>query len=157
MVELPERRCYWTSVACRCWQQDACLRVQPGVKYSTTALLDTMLLFVSLPGSADQALDRFAMKRFYEDKVLPVGQPSQKRSVVAHFVFMGVEASSTAAAPAAPDAATRCWLSSGRGVSSAVYRGQSLMLLLFSARHICVTHATKMNVTASASQMFSPR
>lgn len=31
--------------------------------------------------SADQALDRFAMKRFYEDKVLPVGQPSQKRSV----------------------------------------------------------------------------
>uniref|UniRef100_A0A8D2ZLV4 Tensin 1 n=1 Tax=Scophthalmus maximus TaxID=52904 RepID=A0A8D2ZLV4_SCOMX len=31
--------------------------------------------------SADQALDRFAMKRFYEDKVLPVGQPSQKRYV----------------------------------------------------------------------------
>lgn len=30
--------------------------------------------------SADQALDRFAMKRFYEDKVLPVSQPSQKRS-----------------------------------------------------------------------------
>ncbi|KAF3842819.1 hypothetical protein F7725_001668 [Dissostichus mawsoni] len=28
-----------------------------------------------------QALDRFAMKRFYEDKVLPVGQPSQKRYV----------------------------------------------------------------------------
>lgn len=31
--------------------------------------------------SADQALDRFAMRRFYEDKALPVGQPSQKRSV----------------------------------------------------------------------------
>uniref|UniRef100_A0A3P8WCK4 Tensin 1 n=1 Tax=Cynoglossus semilaevis TaxID=244447 RepID=A0A3P8WCK4_CYNSE len=30
---------------------------------------------------ADQALDRFAMKRFYEDKVLPVGQPSQRRYV----------------------------------------------------------------------------
>uniref|UniRef100_A0A5F8GZW5 Tensin 1 n=1 Tax=Monodelphis domestica TaxID=13616 RepID=A0A5F8GZW5_MONDO len=30
---------------------------------------------------ADQALDRFAMKRFYEDKVAPVGQPSQKRYV----------------------------------------------------------------------------
>ena len=32
--------------------------------------------------SADQALDRFAMRRFYEDKALPVGQPSQKRSVI---------------------------------------------------------------------------
>lgn len=30
--------------------------------------------------SADQALDRFAMKRFYEDKAMPVGQPSQRRS-----------------------------------------------------------------------------
>uniref|UniRef100_A0A8D0HTZ5 Tensin 1 n=1 Tax=Sphenodon punctatus TaxID=8508 RepID=A0A8D0HTZ5_SPHPU len=28
----------------------------------------------ALPCSADQALDRFAMKRFYEDKVIPVGQ-----------------------------------------------------------------------------------
>lgn len=35
--------------------------------------------------SADQALDRFAMKRFYEDKVLPVSQPSQKRSVLTLF------------------------------------------------------------------------
>lgn len=34
------------------------------------------------PCSADQALDRFAMKRFYEDKVVPVGQPSQKRWVL---------------------------------------------------------------------------
>uniref|UniRef100_A0A8C9SXX6 Tensin 1 n=1 Tax=Scleropages formosus TaxID=113540 RepID=A0A8C9SXX6_SCLFO len=30
---------------------------------------------------ADQALDRFAMKRFYEDKALPVSQPSQSRYV----------------------------------------------------------------------------
>uniref|UniRef100_A0A8D3BN24 Tensin 1 n=1 Tax=Scophthalmus maximus TaxID=52904 RepID=A0A8D3BN24_SCOMX len=30
---------------------------------------------------ADQALDRFAMRRFYEDKALPVGQPSQRRYV----------------------------------------------------------------------------
>lgn len=37
--------------------------------------------------SADQALDRFAMKRFYEDKVLPVGQPSQKRSVLSLFLL----------------------------------------------------------------------
>lgn len=39
-----------------------------------------MLVVVSR--SADQALDRFAMRRFYEDKALPVGQPSQKRSVI---------------------------------------------------------------------------
>lgn len=38
--------------------------------------------------SADQALDRFAMKRFYEDKVLPVGQPSQKRSVLSRFLLL---------------------------------------------------------------------
>uniref|UniRef100_A0A8C2G6E5 Tensin 1 n=1 Tax=Cyprinus carpio TaxID=7962 RepID=A0A8C2G6E5_CYPCA len=31
--------------------------------------------------SADQALDRFAMKRFYEDKAMPMGQPSQRRYV----------------------------------------------------------------------------
>uniref|UniRef100_A0AAY4E152 Tensin 1 n=1 Tax=Denticeps clupeoides TaxID=299321 RepID=A0AAY4E152_9TELE len=36
---------------------------------------------VKILSIADQALDRFAMKRFYEDKVLPVGQPSQKRYV----------------------------------------------------------------------------
>lgn len=33
------------------------------------------------PHSADQALDRFAMKRFYEDKIVPIGQPSQRRWV----------------------------------------------------------------------------
>lgn len=33
------------------------------------------------PCSADQALDRFAMKRFYEDKIVPIGQPSQRRWV----------------------------------------------------------------------------
>lgn len=38
------------------------------------------------PRSADQALDRFAMKRFYEDKVVPVGQPSQKRWVLVCFL-----------------------------------------------------------------------
>lgn len=34
--------------------------------------------------SADQALDRFAMRRFYEDKALPVGQPSQRRWVTSN-------------------------------------------------------------------------
>ncbi|XP_035390599.1 tensin-1 isoform X3 [Electrophorus electricus] len=37
--------------------------------------------YSNISASADQALDRFAMKRFYEDKVLPVSQPSQKRYV----------------------------------------------------------------------------
>ncbi|XP_074857551.1 tensin-1 isoform X4 [Carettochelys insculpta] len=37
--------------------------------------------YSNISASAEQALDRFAMKRFYEDKVLPVGQPSQKRYV----------------------------------------------------------------------------
>ncbi|XP_048342236.1 tensin-1 isoform X8 [Sphaerodactylus townsendi] len=37
--------------------------------------------YSNISASADQALDRFAMKRFYEDKVIPVGQPSQKRYV----------------------------------------------------------------------------
>lgn len=31
--------------------------------------------------SADQALDRFAMKKFYDDKLAALMQPSQKRYV----------------------------------------------------------------------------
>lgn len=42
-------------------------------------------LFIVVSCSADQALDRFAMRRFYEDKALPVGQPSQRRSVASSF------------------------------------------------------------------------
>lgn len=38
-------------------------------------------LTACLSPSADQALDRFAMKRFYEDKIVPIGQPSQRRWV----------------------------------------------------------------------------
>ncbi|XP_066855122.1 tensin-1 isoform X16 [Anser cygnoides] len=37
--------------------------------------------YSNISASADQALDRFAMKRFYEDKVVPVGQPSQRRYI----------------------------------------------------------------------------
>ncbi|XP_067995002.1 tensin-1 isoform X11 [Melanerpes formicivorus] len=37
--------------------------------------------YSNISASANQALDRFAMKRFYEDKVVPVGQPSQKRYI----------------------------------------------------------------------------
>lgn len=60
------------------------------INYISIAVFPQTLLFSSmltcvyhaavLVHSADQALDRFAMKRFYEDKVLPVSQPSQKRS-----------------------------------------------------------------------------
>ncbi|XP_064817631.1 tensin-1-like, partial [Oncorhynchus masou masou] len=43
---------------------------------------ELIITFVSpVVFSADQALDRFAMRRFYEDKALPVGQPSQRRYV----------------------------------------------------------------------------
>ncbi|XP_077874113.1 tensin-1 isoform X14 [Ictidomys tridecemlineatus] len=37
--------------------------------------------YSNISASADQALDRFAMKRFYEDKIIPIGQPSQRRYV----------------------------------------------------------------------------
>ncbi|KAM4668626.1 tensin-1 isoform 6-T6 [Amazona ochrocephala] len=37
--------------------------------------------YSNISASASQALDRFAMKRFYEDKVVPVGQPSQRRYI----------------------------------------------------------------------------
>ncbi|XP_029789721.1 tensin-1 isoform X3 [Suricata suricatta] len=37
--------------------------------------------YSNISASADQALDRFAMKRFYEDKIVPIGQPSQRRYV----------------------------------------------------------------------------
>ncbi|XP_019378359.1 PREDICTED: tensin-1 [Gavialis gangeticus] len=37
--------------------------------------------YSNISASADQALDRFAMKRFYEDKVEPAAQPSQKRYI----------------------------------------------------------------------------
>ncbi|XP_029330127.1 tensin-1 isoform X2 [Mus caroli] len=39
------------------------------------------LHYSNISASADQALDRFAMKRFYEDKIVPIGQPSQRRYV----------------------------------------------------------------------------
>jgi len=44
-----------------------------------------------MPCSADQALDRFAMRRFYEDKALPVGQPSQKRYVITSLTVLIVD------------------------------------------------------------------
>ncbi|XP_005998112.1 tensin-1 isoform X2 [Latimeria chalumnae] len=47
----------------------------------TGVVIAAYMHYSNISASADQALDRFAMKRFYEDKVVPVGQPSQKRYV----------------------------------------------------------------------------
>ncbi|KAJ8004633.1 hypothetical protein DPEC_G00138350 [Dallia pectoralis] len=52
-----------------------------GNRGRTGVVVAAYMHYSNITASADQALDRFAMKRFYEDKVLPVGQPSQKRYV----------------------------------------------------------------------------
>ncbi|XP_041117459.1 tensin-like isoform X4 [Polyodon spathula] len=52
-----------------------------GNRGRTGVVIAAYMHYSNISASADQALDRFAMKRFYEDKVLPVGQPSQKRYI----------------------------------------------------------------------------
>ncbi|XP_074047502.1 tensin-1 isoform X10 [Macrotis lagotis] len=52
-----------------------------GNRGRTGVVIAAYMHYSNISASADQALDRFAMKRFYEDKVVPVGQPSQKRYV----------------------------------------------------------------------------
>ncbi|XP_062862640.1 tensin-1 isoform X4 [Trichomycterus rosablanca] len=52
-----------------------------GNRGRTGVVVAAYMHYSNISASADQALDRFAMKRFYEDKALPVGQPSQKRYV----------------------------------------------------------------------------
>ncbi|XP_034042211.1 tensin-1 [Thalassophryne amazonica] len=52
-----------------------------GNRGRTGVVVAAYMHYSNISASADQALDRFAMKHFYEDKVLPVGQPSQKRYV----------------------------------------------------------------------------
>ncbi|XP_029926684.1 tensin isoform X1 [Myripristis murdjan] len=47
----------------------------------TGVVVAAYMHYSNISASADQALDRFAMRRFYEDKALPVGQPSQRRYV----------------------------------------------------------------------------
>uniref|UniRef100_A0A671LC52 Tensin 1b n=1 Tax=Sinocyclocheilus anshuiensis TaxID=1608454 RepID=A0A671LC52_9TELE len=47
----------------------------------TGVVVGAYMHYSNLSTSADQALDRFAMKRFYEDKAMPMGQPSQRRYV----------------------------------------------------------------------------
>ncbi|XP_017282378.1 tensin isoform X2 [Kryptolebias marmoratus] len=52
-----------------------------GNRGRTGVVVAAYMHYSSISASADQALDRFAMRRFYEDKALPVGQPSQIRYV----------------------------------------------------------------------------
>ncbi|KAL7370192.1 hypothetical protein ABVT39_021801 [Epinephelus coioides] len=52
-----------------------------GNRGRTGVVVAAYMHYSNISASADQALDRFAMRRFYEDKALPVGQPSQIRYV----------------------------------------------------------------------------
>uniref|UniRef100_A0A3Q3XC03 Tensin 1 n=1 Tax=Mola mola TaxID=94237 RepID=A0A3Q3XC03_MOLML len=52
-----------------------------GNRGRTGVVVAAYMHYSNISASADQALDRFAMRRFYEDKALPVGQPSQKRYI----------------------------------------------------------------------------
>lgn len=58
-------------------------RAQPGTCLSPASVMSvrTQGVTPSLLPSADQALDRFAMKKYYDDKVSALMQPSQKRYV----------------------------------------------------------------------------
>ncbi|XP_068165030.1 tensin-1 isoform X2 [Antennarius striatus] len=52
-----------------------------GNRGRTGVVVAAYMHYSNISASADQALDRFAMRRFYEDKALPAGQPSQQRYV----------------------------------------------------------------------------
>uniref|UniRef100_A0A4W3KE73 Tensin 3 n=1 Tax=Callorhinchus milii TaxID=7868 RepID=A0A4W3KE73_CALMI len=55
-----------------------------GGKGRVGVVISSYMHFTNISASADQALDRFAMKKFYDDKVSALMQPSQKRYV--HFL-----------------------------------------------------------------------
>ncbi|XP_055962628.1 tensin-3-like [Sorex fumeus] len=52
-----------------------------GGKGRIGVVISSYMHFTNVSASADQALDRFAMKKFYDDKVSMLMQPSQKRYV----------------------------------------------------------------------------
>lgn len=52
-----------------------------GGKGRIGVVISSYMHFTNVSSSADQALDRFAMKKFYDDKVSSLMQPSQKRYV----------------------------------------------------------------------------
>ncbi|XP_074054350.1 tensin-3 isoform X6 [Macrotis lagotis] len=55
-----------------------------GGKGRIGVIISSYMHFTNVSASADQALDRFAMKKFFDDKVSALMQPSQKRYV--HFL-----------------------------------------------------------------------
>uniref|UniRef100_A0A8C3HTX6 Tensin 3 n=1 Tax=Chrysemys picta bellii TaxID=8478 RepID=A0A8C3HTX6_CHRPI len=55
-----------------------------GGKGRIGVVISSYMHFTNVSASADQALDRFAMKKFFDDKVSTLMQPSQKRYV--HFL-----------------------------------------------------------------------
>ncbi|XP_064598180.1 tensin-3-like isoform X10 [Liolophura sinensis] len=52
-----------------------------GTQGRTGVILASFMHYCNICASADQALDRFAMKRFYDDKLASLTQPSQRRYV----------------------------------------------------------------------------
>ncbi|XP_038136881.1 tensin isoform X5 [Cyprinodon tularosa] len=62
-------------------QRNVVLLHNKGNRGRTGVVVAAYMHYSNISGSADQALDRFAMRRFCEDKALPVGQPSQRRYV----------------------------------------------------------------------------
>ncbi|XP_064338453.1 tensin-3 isoform X3 [Camelus dromedarius] len=73
-----------------CKAQEAWLNSDPqhvvvihcrGGKGRIGVVISSYMHFTNVSASADQALDRFAMKKFYDDKVSTLMQPSQKRYV----------------------------------------------------------------------------
>ncbi|XP_032323304.1 LOW QUALITY PROTEIN: tensin-3-like [Camelus ferus] len=73
-----------------CKAQEAWLNSDPqhvviihcrGGKGCIGVVISSYMHFTNISASADQALDRFAMKKFYDDKVSTLMQPSQKRYV----------------------------------------------------------------------------
>uniref|UniRef100_A0A8B9LVL5 Tensin 1 n=2 Tax=Astyanax mexicanus TaxID=7994 RepID=A0A8B9LVL5_ASTMX len=53
-----------------------------GNRGRTGVVVAAFMHYSNISASADQALDRFAMKRFYEDKAMPVGQPANRRLLI---------------------------------------------------------------------------
>ncbi|KAM4873970.1 tensin-3 isoform 2-T2 [Thomomys bottae] len=73
-----------------CKEQESWLNSDPqhvvvihcrGAKGRIGVVISSYMHFTNVSASADQALDRFAMKKFYDDKVSALMQPSQKRYV----------------------------------------------------------------------------
>nr|XP_020760051.1 tensin-3-like isoform X1 [Odocoileus virginianus texanus] len=73
-----------------CKAQEAWLNSDPqhvvvihcrGGKGRIGVVISSYMHFTNVSASADQALDRFAMKKFYDDKLAALMQPSQKRYV----------------------------------------------------------------------------